>query len=531
MMKLKRGLTKIVFFLLAVTFAALSFCVVLTARPAAAYANSAQRYFEGVDATGAVMRGNSPITVEKEVLTFDIDEFPENYYANDEQFFAYGGKVTAQYTFYNPSEYTVTSTLCFPFGKLPIYAPNYFYGTDDATRYGVSINGDRITAKIRHTFMYPEDQFVLNRDLALLHDEYLDDKFFKPDMKVLKCVYQVDELQYASDFMRCAAFDIKNTDGNSRVYFPGMNSLVNIGEDVYRVGCWAEEGDIITIYVIGEDGTGDLPKWKFYANGGLTAGGEISGKMSEPFCEVMTLEQFALTGRDEDSDVSKIDWYNAIVHQLISRRGRDYCPAFTLYGFADELSANLLRWYEYEITLAPHERLTNAVTAPVYPTIMDNFDPPKYHYTYLLSPAKTWESFGELQIKINTPYYLLDRSSFAEGVQKTDDGFEITLDGLPEGELYFELCASEDPGIRDSGASFLYFLLAIAMFFANFLGIFLNALGPLHVGILLALPIFIKATIDIIGGIIVLIAYAASKAKKKKSNTSYDERQNPKQNE
>lgn len=516
-MKLKRECAKMIFIFFAATLAALSFCAVLTAMPEAAYANSAQLYFEGVDATGAVMRGESPIAVEKEILTFDIDEFPETYYTDNEQFFAYGGKVTAQYTFYNPSEYTVTSTLCFPFGKLPAYAPDYLQGSDDATKYGVSVNGERITSKIRHSFKYPSEQFDLDRDLATLQDAYIEDGFFNPDMKVLKCVYQVSKLQYVSDYTRCAAFEIINADGKARVYFPGMNSLTTVGEDIYRVGCWAEEGDKITIYIFGDDLTDDLPTWKFYSNCGMADGDEISGKMDGPSCEVMTLEQFALTGRDDADEISKTDWYNAVVTQLISKNGRDNCPAFTLYGFANELAPYLLRWYEYKFTLAPHERLTNAVTAPVYPTINDDYDPPKYLYSYLLSPAGTWASFGELQIKINTPYHLLERSSFAQNAQKTDDGFELTLDGLPDGELYFELCASENPSTRVSGAAFLYLLLGIAMYVANALGALFNAIGPAQGMLLIALPHLVIAAIDIVGSIIFLIVFAVLQTKKKKA--------------
>ena len=46
-----------------------------------AYANSAQTHWRGVDSTGAVVVGEDcPIEVTKEVLTFDISEFPDNYY-------------------------------------------------------------------------------------------------------------------------------------------------------------------------------------------------------------------------------------------------------------------------------------------------------------------------------------------------------------------------------------------------------------------------------------------------------------------
>ena len=46
-----------------------------------AYANSAQRHWRGTDGTGAVVTGEScPIVVDKELLTFDVQEFPEQYY-------------------------------------------------------------------------------------------------------------------------------------------------------------------------------------------------------------------------------------------------------------------------------------------------------------------------------------------------------------------------------------------------------------------------------------------------------------------
>ena len=93
--------------------------------PSPVYANSAQMHFSGTDATGAIINEvRSPIVVESELLTFDIQEFPQNYYHDDEEdaFLAYTGKVTAQYTFHNPASYDVTATLVFPFGNAPSYA-------------------------------------------------------------------------------------------------------------------------------------------------------------------------------------------------------------------------------------------------------------------------------------------------------------------------------------------------------------------------------------------------------------------------
>ena len=68
-----------------------------------ASANSAQWHWTGVSSTGAVVVDEDcPIEVTKEILTFDICEFPSNYYNSAEDYLAYTPSVTAQYTFYNP---------------------------------------------------------------------------------------------------------------------------------------------------------------------------------------------------------------------------------------------------------------------------------------------------------------------------------------------------------------------------------------------------------------------------------------------
>ena len=137
-------------------------------------ANSAQQHWSGTDASGAVITdGDSPIVVEKELLAFDLNEFPDNYYSDDSDFLSYTGKVTAEYTFYNPSNITVTATLAFPFGNLP----GYGYGCDDVDKYGVSVNGEQIEASIRHTpylYSYSNKRFDLDGSLDLLNNDYIN---------------------------------------------------------------------------------------------------------------------------------------------------------------------------------------------------------------------------------------------------------------------------------------------------------------------------------------------------------------------
>lgn len=83
------------------------------------------------------------------------------------------------------------------------------------------------------------------------------------------------------------------------------------------------------------------------------------------------------------------------------------------------------------------------MTAPLYPAIDAGYTPNLYSYTYLLSPAKTWAQFGELEVVVKTPYYMTE--SGIDGFTKTDGGYALTLPGLPESELTFTLSESENP--------------------------------------------------------------------------------------
>lgn len=73
-----------------------------------ASANSAQTQWRGTDATGAIVTvDDCPIIVERELLTFDVGQFPDSYYQQVNEYLAYSGSVSAEYTFYNPADYTV----------------------------------------------------------------------------------------------------------------------------------------------------------------------------------------------------------------------------------------------------------------------------------------------------------------------------------------------------------------------------------------------------------------------------------------
>lgn len=406
-----------------------------------AYANSAQRHWSGTDVTGAVVTGGDcPIVVERELLTFDVQEFPEQYYPDTDSFLAYTGKVTAEYTFRNPADYTVTATLVFPFGNPPHYG-EYTYDqatgrsvdVSDALKYGVTLDGKPIEAAVRHTLKARHTSFSLDEDLPKLADSYICDSFFVPDMPVRVQRYSVTGIdkEYGA---ATAAFVINADSAKTRVLCEKQTGGARLKKGS-QASCWVQNGDTITVYIFGEPPKEELI-WTLYENGACEK--VIEGTVSSEFSE-MTFKDYALRGYDENSGILESDWYNAQVELL--RLGSEIWGNGLVQIEAGVFS--LMRWYEYTITLEPGQTLKNAVTAPLYPAIDADYTPSIYAYTYLLSPAKTWTQFGELDITVNTPYYMTECG--IDGFTRTDSGYALTLPGLPEGELTFTLSEAERP--------------------------------------------------------------------------------------
>ncbi len=71
-----------------------------------------------------------------------------------------------------------------------------------------------------------------------------------------------------------------------------------------------------------------------------------------------------------------------------------------------------------------------------------NNSPDTYRALYFTSPAKHWAKFGELKVVINTDKYLIEGN---QKYQKTESGYEVTLPKLPDKNIEFVLCESENP--------------------------------------------------------------------------------------
>ena len=467
-----------------------------------ASANSRAQVWYGSDANGVIVKDSDiPIVVEGERLTFDLSTLPYVRYNDVESFLAYDGKVTAEYTFYNPTDMEITATLMFPFGSRPEYSKGT--STEELGKYGAYINGEQIEATLRHTYIDRREiygtynpigvSFDADRHLATLGDSYLQDDFYTKDLIVTKYSYHIVCPTDSGNF----AINIDNVGSERKiVLYEGRVGGYITKTGGFEVSSINDEGDEETIYfyVFGEP-LSDLPEASWYdGHFSTNPANKIDGWFSYLGSETMTLEDFVFDVLPTKEGVSEVDWYNACVVAMKDNEENIYSASAIRY-----LSIPLMRWFEYEITLAPGERITNTVVAPMYPEVEAWDHPYEYHYTYLLSPASCWADFGTLDIVVNTPYKMSESSIGA--FEKTEGGYKLVLEGLPQDEsgyldLSFTLMGDgSTPKYQprpDSDSTVEYASNVLDVIGAFFAGVF-NAIGDFFIRIFGTIADFTKS--------------------------------------
>ena len=399
--------------------------------------------------------GDSPIVVEHETLTFDIQELVDTYHNDDyDPSKEYKSSVTAEYNFYNPSDMTVTAELAFPIGSIGENSEGEY--TKD--KYSITVNGETIEHKIRHTYGSISG-FNLEYDLPRLKDDYTTHEFVNLDTKVTKYSFNIAPIKENQTGYPKVYFDIDPADyENTKIYCDGSyarkldNGKIRITRN--NLG--------MTIYFIGEVPE-KLPEFVVYKDIFDSDDIEILPSRSTVIgTEEMTFRDLAFRSYKEEYGISEMDWYNAVMLGMES----DFPVLHDQYMILQ--AHDFLCWYTYELEFKPGERNVNSVTAPMIPGQNLNYNPRYFKYNYLISPAVTWADFGSLDIYVNTPYYMVE--SNIDGFEKTESGYYLHLDGLPMSkkrldiswneikivepevqDLYFALCESESPTYKNKG--------------------------------------------------------------------------------
>lgn len=432
------------FSVLLIFVAIITIATVLVFPERVADANSVQRYFEGIDSSGAIVTmENCPVVVDKEDLDFYIYyQGKSNSQGQYEQF----GSVCATYTFRNPSENTINMDVVFPYG----YKDENKSDKDDCS---VSVDGAQIAWRTRYTHIdyYP---FDIERDLSSLSDDFVQDSFFATTQKVYKYTYSVSDtaqgldltFEYDRNWARKVVCDFHSQrEGNKQqivMSTAGKPQLVFyvVGEDLDIAAC-----DVTVI------------------------GGQKGGHLSLVSRQEQTFgDELAYINRPADSDVLDIDWYNALAYTFNSLHNSTVInPLEFVISRYPEFS--LFRWCQYTLSIAPGQTIVNSVTVPLFPARNERYIPAVYEFIYYLSPATTWAGFKDLTVNIHTDGYLLNYAK--KGFAKTDGGYTYHSDKLPDGELTFKICSEETQKSRN----FIFFVIIFLYILAIVLGVTVGA--------------------------------------------------------
>lgn len=440
----------VVFTIITIFVAIIIIATVLVFPERVADANSVQRYFEGIDSSGAIVTmENCPIVVDKEDLDFYIYyQGKSSSQGQYEQF----GSVRATYTFTNPSENTINMDVVFPYG----FKQESDSGKDECS---VSVDGAQIAWRTRYTRI-DYYRFDIERDLSSLSDDFVQDSFFATTQKVYKYTYSVSDTAQGLDL----TFEYDRN--SARKVVCDFHSQRE-GNKQQIVMSTAGKPQLV-FYVVGED-------LDIAACDVTVIGGQKGGHLSLVSRQEQTFgDELAYVNRPADSDVLDIDWYNALANTFNSLHGSAVIhPLEFVISRYPEFS--LFRWCQYTLSIAPGQTIVNSVTVPLFPARNERYIPAVYEFIYYLSPATTWAGFKDLTVNIHTDGYLLNYA--IKGFAKTDGGYTYHSDTLPDGELTFKICSEETQKSRNTG--FIFFVIIFLYIFVIVLGV--TTVAPLVV--------------------------------------------------
>ena len=452
-----------------IRFFTLLICLVILLCSCSEKSTVERKKWEGAEVRGAVLADEDcPVVLEREIVTFDLAEFPYLGRDSAEKYLAYPGRVTTEYHFYNPTDEAVTVKLAFPLGVEPAYS--VLEGEEivsDLHKYSITLNGKAVTPELRHSTHESYRTWTrLDVTYSSIMDELAVYHFYYPEAPVTVSTYTVSGINVEAYPDAFAVLDIpRPAIGIGSLFIPDLG-MDRSSSEYFRKGLVAENGMTITVYDIGVE-SDELPEWKIYSDHLIDEAEQIAGEITLTDKRVITFRDLAMSKWSEESGVKDVDWYNAFAYL--------FGVKIDNYERVLDLSDKLFPWYRYEITLAPGERAVNTVTAPIYPTANTKYSPAIYTYEYYCEGMATAEGFAGIEVVVNTPYCLIreDLGGMfmyetgwvqARDYESTDSGYRY----VPENDrnadhIVFTLSESDDPERNSEAGEFLVYLFLLLL--------------------------------------------------------------------
>ena len=434
--------------------------VLLLVQPVIVFANSSPTYWKGYPYSEVLLVDeNSPIAVKQEKLTFD---FNESFQEESRIGFSPTAKVTAEYEMQNTSDQDLSVQMAFPFvgsiSKLSI--KDLLVDVE-----GKPVPYEVYPAKDEVQYMYDSEQEFRYSGFHISTEEL---KFpgidLTQDAKLIR--YSIEAID--EEDLR---FEIRfDADPNkTRVIASNFSMISYDEEDGSAVGATIFDKErSVELLVLGEDCR--------FIEEVLTE----EGKQADPGNYRLKKEVILVSPRQ---------YLSELIHQYLPKEVTDSVSNTQLLNlslsriWSDGLVSGC-SMMDDAMGVFHSERIITLIYSVDFPAgaekqvrvgyltggTMDRRETPtpKYTYTYLLSPAKHWKSFGILDIEILTPEeapYIIGSSLALEPVGERR--YTSSLGGLPEEELVFTLYQKEEVGKLDQiqksldGLRYLPVLLSI----------------------------------------------------------------------
>jgi hypothetical protein len=417
--------------------------VVLIYAAPAALANSGPVYWQGYPSAGIMaVERNSPIKVEREDLVFDFSDSADSDYTVN-------GRATAVYKMSNPTGETQSVRMAFPFvGSAYSLSPDDIVITADGALlpYDVYI-GEAVKSYANRDPQMKEASFEFEDIVSTITDKtYIAKSFKESDKGKLYTIY----VEPTTDQDINVAVDFSFNRNKTKILTGGFDRLEWDGQKL-RIASWCRKAGVLEVFVLGEDIKLEI---NAYTDGELSERtGLFSYRVEEEQKEIKTylaeyVVRFVNAERNDMlSDVQIYNLYAKAFDECLSRH-MGLCSEGDLRSSGEQKRIITL---VYTVEFPPESQKEVSVSFTATGT-MDNRKTvkPLYSFEYILSPAKNWAGFKDLNIEVIPPAaapYIVQSST---ALTKGEDGvYRASLDRLPEEDLSFTLYAFDKITLLD----------------------------------------------------------------------------------
>jgi len=400
-----------------------------------------------------IVDDNTPIEVKSEHLIFDLNNpsVPDNS-------FWLSGLVSASYEMSNPTDQELVVRMLFPFKDRL-----------DQIRFdllSVVDNDEMIDYQLLMDYHdYQSDKSILElsgfvRD-SLEHDIKLNEQvtLYQLDLSAAERIFFEIDIDYDSAEVMVIGFG--NLSGHS--YDAKLN---------HKLSSWLEKDETIYLLVLGGDIQFTVEGYDDYQKKSIK---ELDYQLQESTVngEAYLLDFIAKSMHDNlNAKISDQQLLNCLGYYLSNHSNR-YIQDWDIIA---SINQDRLFGMDYQITFEPYQTKQITVSYLINGS-MDKTETktPRYHFEYLLSPAKNWAAFSDLTIDLFTsPDALYVLESSVDFVMIDEGHYQYQTSNLPDSELTFTLYHNETIDFFDRVEHVIYKWQYLIIF-----------VTPLVVGILL----------------------------------------------